>query len=154
MLEQTIPMVMAAVFRKLILQDADYPARIGLAYDHWLAYLAVKDGQAVYYVPRRLTRYRLHANSGTAMGDARRYRDSLFVRNRFEINATMASCLRKHRNELGILYGKLGLHYLSKGMSRRGGVLVRKAFRLLNRPKNMVALAVNTIKARHQGKVR
>jgi hypothetical protein len=40
-------------------------------YDLWLMYLVCRDRQAGYYVPERLTRYRVHANSETALGRMR-----------------------------------------------------------------------------------
>lgn len=144
---QTIPIVMAGVFRKSILQNAEYPKRIGLSYDHWLAYLSVKEGQAVYYIPERLTRYRVHNSSGTARGGTRYYRDAIYVRTRFLTDPRLAPSRFAIRNGLGVLYGKLALYYLVRNRNRRGLPFLRRAFRLLNHPKNIAALAVNAFLA-------
>ena len=140
-----IPMVMGAVFRKSILEGAVYPKRIGGSYDHWLAYLAVKDGGAVYYVPQRLSRYRVHGNSGTALRGVRNLRDAIYVRRKFLDDANLVPYRESIRNGLGVLYGKMALYYLSRHSFRRGRIFLKQAFSLMNRPKNMLALAVNAI---------
>jgi len=136
-------MVMAAVFRKSVLLGAQYPRRVGGSYDHWLAYLALKDGQACYYVPQRLTRYRIHPGSGTSRGGIRNLRDAVYVRTRFLGDPNLAAYRADLRNGLGVLYGKMALYYLSRRSFRRGKVFLRQAFSLMNRPKNIVSLTIN-----------
>lgn len=143
--DNIIPMVMAAVFRKSILQNAPYSRRIGGCYDHWLAYLAVKDGQACHYVPQRLTRYRVHAGSGTARSGMRNLRAAIYVRREFLRDANVAPYRSSIRNGLGVIYGKMALYYFSRHSLWRGRVLLKKAFSLLNRPKNILALVVNVM---------
>ncbi len=150
-LNLTLPMAMAAVFRKSILEGTDYPARIGGCYDYWLAYLALRNGQACYYVPRRLTRYRVHPGSATHSGSVRNFQDAIYVRRKFLLDPKLAACRSTLRNELGIIYGKLALHYLSQRSRRRGKVFLRTAFSLLNRPKNQAALFINSARALRRG---
>lgn len=140
-----IPMVMGAVFRKSILRGAEYPKRIGGSYDHWLAYLAIKDGQACYYVPRRLTRYRVHGDSGTATRGVRNFRDAIYVRRKFLDDGRLAPYRKSICNGLGVLYGKMALYYLGHSSFWRGKIFLKQAFSLMNRPKNMFALAVNAV---------
>ncbi len=142
----TIPMVMAAVFRKSILAGADFSPRVGGCYDHWLAYLAVGKGQAGYYVPRRLTRYRVHSGSGTASQAIRNYRNAIYVRKRLLQDDNLSAYRSGIRNGIGVIYGKMALYFLSRNSTYRARVLFKQAFRFLNRPKNMVALAVNGVK--------
>ena len=141
----SIPMVMGAVFRKSILQDAEYPKRIGGSYDLWLAYLAVKNGQACYYVPRSLTRYRDHDESGTSQRGIRNFQNAIYVRRRFFRDARLAPWRAEISHQLGMFYGKMALYYLSRRSWRRGGILLRKAFSLMNRPKNKLALVINAV---------
>ena len=47
------------------------------------------------------------------------------------------------RNTLGVYYGKLALCLIARGRRRAGGLLARRAFRLLRRPRNIAALAWN-----------
>jgi len=149
--DMTIPMAMAAVFRKSILKNTELPRRIGGSYDYWFAYLAVKDGQACFYVPQRLTRYRVHANSGSNTRGVRNLRDAIYVRRKMFAAPVVAPYRRSLENELGVLYGKMALHFLSRRSFRRGRIFLGRAFSLLNRPKNMAALATNTIRVLCQG---
>jgi glycosyltransferase involved in cell wall biosynthesis len=142
-IDLTIPMAMSALFRKSILEGAPYPPRIGGSYDHWLAYLAVRGGRPCYYVARRLTRYRVHGQMSTASRGVRNYRDPIYVWRKFLHEAELAPWRKSIENGLGVLYGKMALHYLSRRSFRRGRIFLGQAFSLLNRPKNMLALAVN-----------
>lgn len=141
----TIPMAMAAVFRKSILNGAEYSRRLGGSYDYWLAYLAVKDGKACYYVPQRLTRYRVHKNSGSVTRGMRNLHDTIYVWRKFLKIANLAPYQGSIRNGLGVFYGKIALYYLAHRSFWRGRIFLKEAFSLLNRPKNMIALAINII---------
>ena len=141
---QSIPMAMGAVFRKSILDRADYPPRIGGSYDHWLAYLAARDGQAAYYVPQRLTRYRLHAGSGTVQRGTKNLRNTIYVRSRLLRAPVLAPWRKSISNSLGVSYGKLALVLLDQKHFRRAWIMEKKAFTLMNRPKNFIGLLKNT----------
>jgi len=134
---ETIPMAMGALLRKSVLEGAEYPREIGGCYDHWLSYLATKNGQAVYYVPRRLTRYRLHANSGSMTTGIRNLRNTIYVRARFLNAAELAPWRKILSNNLGVCYGKLALYFCKPKTLRRAWVLEKRAFSLLNRPKKL-----------------
>jgi glycosyltransferase involved in cell wall biosynthesis len=144
-IDLAIPMVMAAVFRKSILEGAEYSYRLGGSYDYWLSYLAVKDGKACYYVPERLTRYRVHKQSGSVMRGVRNLRDTIYVQRKFLAIPELEPYWRGIRNGLGVFYGKMALHYLARGSFRRGRIFLKEAFSLLNQPRNIVALAVKTL---------
>lgn len=145
-LDLAIPMVMAAVFRKSILDQAPFPKRVGGSYDHWLAYLAVMNGQPCYYVPRRLTRYRVHNGSGTAKGGVRNYRDTIYVRRRFVADSRLLPYRRELCHGLGVIYGKMALQFLGRRSYKRGRVFLWTAFGLMNRFKSRAALAANVAK--------
>jgi glycosyltransferase involved in cell wall biosynthesis len=144
-LHESIPISMGAVFRKSILDGADYPPRIGGSYDHWLAYLAARNGQAAYYVPQRLTRYRLHAGSGTIMRGISNFNDNLYVRSRFLKEPSLAPWRKSLSNNLGVTYGKLALFFLEQKHFRRAWIVEKRAFALMNRPKNFLGLLMNTV---------
>jgi len=150
-IDSAIPMVMAAVFRRSILENTEYPRRIGGSYDYWLAFLAVKNGRAVHYVPRRLTRYRLHPHSGTIVRGIRNLRDSIYTRRKVLAAPEVVPYQREMRNELGVFYGKLALFYLMRHSFGRGKIFLKEAFSLLNRPKNILALGVNAFMAWGKG---
>lgn len=61
-----IPLAMAAVFRKDAIDPAQLVGEVGGAYDYWISCLLASTSRPVYYVPRRLTRYRVHREMETA----------------------------------------------------------------------------------------
>jgi glycosyltransferase involved in cell wall biosynthesis len=63
---QSIPLAMGAVFRRATINPADLPGDAGPAYDVWLTYLLSRAGGGAWYVPRRLTNWRVHPRSQTA----------------------------------------------------------------------------------------
>lgn len=70
LLEKTIPIAQASVIRRGAIDWHDFPAATGSAYDQWIGYLACRTGMACYYLPERLTRYRVHENAVTATPSA------------------------------------------------------------------------------------
>lgn len=64
---QTIPMAMGALFRRSALPAA-MPDKAGPAYDLWLAYLLCRDGGGAWYVRKRLSAWRTHADNLTSGG--------------------------------------------------------------------------------------
>lgn len=72
----------AAVFRRDSIDWDDFPLEVGGAFDLWLSYLAARSGGYAYYVPDRLTRYRVHRESGHHTGFATVARERAFVYSR------------------------------------------------------------------------
>jgi glycosyltransferase involved in cell wall biosynthesis len=142
---ESIPMAMAAVFRKSILDDAPYPPGIGGCYDHWLSYLATRKGGAISYVPRRLTRYRIHPGSGTAWRGFHNLRNAIYVRSLFLKDPDLAPYHKIIVNSQGVYYGKMALRFLDQKSFRRAWLAEKRAFCLLNRPKNMLGLLKNSL---------
>lgn len=57
-----------AVIRRQAVLETFFPDAISPVYDLWLSTQLVERGEALYYVPERLTDYRWHAGSSTAAG--------------------------------------------------------------------------------------
>jgi glycosyltransferase involved in cell wall biosynthesis len=66
LLDNSIPVAQASVIRRDAIDWQDFPVEVGAAWDPWLGYLACRTGKACYYLPERLTRYRVHGDSWTA----------------------------------------------------------------------------------------
>lgn len=66
---QSIPLAAGAVFRRDLLPE-HFPAEAGPAYDLWLAYLLCRHGHGAYYVPERLSSWRVHDSNLTGQGNA------------------------------------------------------------------------------------
>ncbi|HLI49130.1 MAG TPA: hypothetical protein VKV18_10625 [Chthonomonas sp.] len=54
------------MYRRSILETAALPPELGPCLDRWMGYLASQGGMGAYYIPERLTYYRVHAASYTA----------------------------------------------------------------------------------------
>jgi glycosyltransferase involved in cell wall biosynthesis len=62
----SIPLAMAAVFRKSKVDWNSYSKRVDGAYDTYIAYSLLRGGGKVVYVPERLTEYRVHRGGASA----------------------------------------------------------------------------------------
>jgi glycosyltransferase involved in cell wall biosynthesis len=65
LIDQSIPAVMTAVYRRAHVPLRDTPADLEVNFDLWLAWLAAKGGTAAYFTPRVLSQYRVHSASIT-----------------------------------------------------------------------------------------
>jgi glycosyltransferase involved in cell wall biosynthesis len=52
--------IITTVYRRSAFDWSAFPPEVGPLYDFWLAYLACREGRGAYYVPERLTHYRVH----------------------------------------------------------------------------------------------
>jgi glycosyltransferase involved in cell wall biosynthesis len=52
--------IITTVYRRSAFDWSNFPPQVGPLYDLWLAYMACRDGRGAYYVPERLTHYRVH----------------------------------------------------------------------------------------------
>ena len=61
----TMPMAQGAVFKKAAIDLQALPPEVGPAYDFWLNYLLIRNGDGAFYVAERLAIWRNHATSIT-----------------------------------------------------------------------------------------
>jgi hypothetical protein len=108
-LENTIPLAMAAMFRKdavnwdLLVQD------VAGAYDFWITCLLASSGRPVYYVPRRLSKYRIHSSMETARKAVDKNENMIFIYARLtELNLfpELEPSLRRRYREALFICGK------------------------------------------------
>lgn len=62
----SVPLAMAAVFRKSSVDWRLYSEKVQGAYDSFIAYSLLRAGGAVLYIPQRLTEYRVHSAGASA----------------------------------------------------------------------------------------
>jgi len=89
-IDQSIPLQCAAVFRRNALNLADFPAQVGPLYDIWTSYQLASSGGAAWYVTEKLAFYRTHAASQTAAGTAANARAGVYCWERLLKDATLA----------------------------------------------------------------
>jgi glycosyltransferase involved in cell wall biosynthesis len=61
--DRSIPLMCAAVFRRSALRLGEYPEQVGCCWDIWTSHLLARGGGAAWYVPQRLAFYRWHAGN-------------------------------------------------------------------------------------------
>jgi glycosyltransferase involved in cell wall biosynthesis len=74
-----VPMAMGTVFRAAAFSPERLVRDVAGAYDFWMSSLMAATGGAFYYVPARLTRYRVHAQMETARRDPEKTRCLAFI---------------------------------------------------------------------------
>ena len=65
LIDQAVPPVMTTVYRRTAVDLEQVPVDLPANFDYWLAWLAAKGGDGAFFVPRRLSRYRVHSGQGT-----------------------------------------------------------------------------------------
>ncbi len=74
-----VPLAMGALFRAAVLSPERLVPDVAGAYDFWISSLMAASGGAFYYVPERLTRYRVHAEMETARRDPEKTQCLAFI---------------------------------------------------------------------------
>jgi glycosyltransferase involved in cell wall biosynthesis len=79
LIDKSVPLAVAALFRKAALGGDRIPSSVGGSYDYYLSYLLCRDGQGAVYVPERLASWRLHASNLTSVPSLERAEEGAFV---------------------------------------------------------------------------
>ena len=74
-----IPLAMASVFRKDALNLQLLVAEVAGAYDFWISCMLAASKQPIYYLPKRLTRYRVHETMETARKSFDKNENMVFI---------------------------------------------------------------------------
>jgi glycosyltransferase involved in cell wall biosynthesis len=74
-----IPIAGAAVFRKDAVDWSLLVPEVSGAYDYWISCLLVASGGAIYYVPKRLARYRVHNDMETRRRSRDKGEDLIYI---------------------------------------------------------------------------
>jgi glycosyltransferase involved in cell wall biosynthesis len=75
----TVPVAMASVFKKSLIYKFNFPSIVGPAYDKWilLNYILLKS--KIFYIPERLTYYRIHSSSSTVLDNKNVLKSVIYV---------------------------------------------------------------------------
>src|SRR5687768_1348277 len=124
LLDKSIPLSMGAVMRRSAIDWGDIPD-LPSCYDFWLMYLVCREGQAGYYVPERLTRYRVHANSETTQGRMRGDQGFLMCCERVLEDERLADIWDELRAEYACACTDLGVTLVRRGRVLEGRPFLR-----------------------------
>jgi glycosyltransferase involved in cell wall biosynthesis len=139
----TVPVAMAAVFRRQSVAWDDFPLEVGMCYDLWLGYLLSREGGAAYYVPERLTRYRAHENTLTFMGRNKRMHCEIFIFDRILADPRFATCHTAVRQRRASAEAHLGYELLQQGKPSEARDRLRVAWKTIRRPKVAAAMLLS-----------
>ena len=128
-LDKSIPICVAAVMRRDASDWSDIP-NLPSSYDLWLMYLACREGQAGYYLPERLTRYRVHPNSETATGRMRVDQGYIMCYERMLEDERLEDIWPPLRSELAQACADLGVTLVRSGNVAAGRMYLRRGLRL------------------------
>jgi len=114
LIQMSVPMAMASVLRRDSIDWDDFPNLI-CAYDYWLMYLACRDGGACYYVPERLTSYRVHAASVSTLGRVTLNKGFIEIYERILRDERISEFQDVFRKRLRIQHTEAGIALLRRG---------------------------------------
>ena len=78
-LDHAVPLAMAAIFRKDVVNWDWVVGDVAGAYDFWITCLLASARRPAYYLPRRLSRYRIHSSMETARKAADKNENMVFI---------------------------------------------------------------------------
>jgi len=79
LVDKSVPLAIAALFRKSALSGSQIPTSVGGAYDYFLSYLLCRDGAGATYLPERLASWRVHSSNLTSVPSVARAEEALSV---------------------------------------------------------------------------
>lgn len=134
---KTIPLSMAAVMRRDVIDWDDVPD-LPSCYDIWLMYLVSRDGQAAFYVPERLTRYRVHNGSETSLGRIRLDQAFLMCCERMLSDERMRSVWPELNLACSAARADLGFLLVRQGRAPEGRRYLRRALQMHCSPRALL----------------
>jgi glycosyltransferase involved in cell wall biosynthesis len=129
--DRSIPMQCAALFRRGALNLDDYPEPVGMCWDVWTAYLLARGGGTAWYVPKRLAFYRLHAGSSTAASRALNARAAIYCCERFLAGDELTAWRGNLKSWLVAAHARLATDLFRAGRRREGCWHARRASELV-----------------------
>ena len=104
--------VVATVFRNGLIDWDAVPPDVAPPYEMWLRYLASRDGGAAYYVPQRLTWYRLHQIAET---ETRFERPAVWIYDHILLDERVADLRNEIMRTSALFRASLGISLLAEG---------------------------------------
>jgi GT2 family glycosyltransferase len=102
LIDKSVPLAVAALFRRSAVEDASIPHEVGGSYDLWLSYRLCRAGAGAVYVPERLASWRVHSANLTHVASPERAEANAYL---YRVMATDAQ-LRVLQPELDKAYSE------------------------------------------------
>jgi glycosyltransferase involved in cell wall biosynthesis len=113
-LYQCVPLAMAAVFRKDVVNWDLLVREVEGAYDYWITCLLASTGRPAYYVSKRLSEYRIHSAMETARQAADKNENMIFIFSRLlelRLFPQLEAALRERHRDALFTCGKEHLRF-------------------------------------------
>ena len=147
--DKSLPMQVAAVFRRDRLGLSSLPAQAGTAYDIWLARQMARDGAGAWYEPTRLAFNRQHPRSQTAARTLENARANAYLYEQFladpELDVVPRRLLQSH---LANHHYGAAVTLIRDGQPRAGREELLRSLSLGRRRRIALALAASLLPAR------
>jgi len=143
LLKNGVPLAMASVFRKDVLAPSLLTKEVGGSYDFWIACAMAVTGKAFYYVPDRLSYYRVHGRSETARKSADKNLTTIFISEQLLERKWFPSMQKLLKHRLAEAFYRNGRDLLWFGQAVSARRMFRKAMRLTWHQKSAVAFALS-----------
>ena len=147
-IDGTIPIQCAAVFRRSALDVSAFPAQSGTRFDRWLSRELARGDAGAYYDPARLAYYRVHPASQTATGGLEWAQAGIYIFSRFLQDPELADLPRAPlRAALAEAHHGAGVARIRNGEPRAARPALARALRLNPRPRTGAAMLASFLPA-------
>lgn len=151
LIDQSVSPASAAVLRREVI-NTDELAQVGVYWDHYLAYLACRQGYGAYYCPQQLTRYRVHDQSETSMSGRknagakiRKGRSGLFCYSQFLADPRLQNYQTHFQAQLVEAITTLGIGLIRDGQAKVARPYLIKALRQSINPRTVAAFLISLL---------
>lgn len=143
LVDLSVPVCMASVIRASAIVEQEFPQSVHDAYDRWIAYLCSRKGQAAYFIPDFLTRYREHSASATSLMSVH-LRMSIIKHCELMLEYPDIKVIHPElRGLLSEYYCDLGLYYLENGELRKARQALKTSLQYSLTKRACVALSLS-----------
>lgn len=125
-----VPLAMASVFRARAIDPAELVPEVAGAYDFWISILLAHSRGRFYYVPGRLTRYRVHAEMETLRRSPEKSECLVYIWRALRRRGWFAELAPHVRARLAQSTVRAGRDRLYFGEPEAARALFREAFRI------------------------
>lgn len=117
-----LPIAICAVFRKNAVDWSLMVPEVSGAYDYWISCLLAASGGAIYYVPKRLARYRVHSGMETKRRSPEKAENTIYMFSAIRTNRWfphLDAIIRKNLAKARYDAARNKLHFNLNAESRR-----------------------------------
>ena len=145
-IDGTIPIQCAAVFRRSALDVSAFPLEAGPKFDRWLSWEMARGNAGAHYEPARLAYYRSHPGQQTVTGGLENAEAGIYIFQRFLEEPELADLPRASLRALlaADRYGA-GVALIRRGHPRAARRQLLEALRLRPRPRTGAAMLASLL---------